>query len=171
MTPMPAVLSGRTQWQWSAFSWNSCYDQGLSVSYSLASKSGVMCNPVYMTTVFWDTSHYQLLLFVEGASSKLVHHVCFVWPSNCEWMMTIGPRTAENGCSISHGVPKWMVHPTYHYDFHEWFVGMISKCTRAVWHDITPRTSCRASSSASYSGSGITCKLILQLLALPHYTV
>ena len=128
MTPTPAVLRGRARWQRCSFIWNSRCDQGLIVSYSLASKSGEMLTsrdvrasvPKYMPSVpkyiFRDTSHYQLLLFVEETSPALDWCTLFVsrglptvhewWWSAIGWRRTGVPlfMVSQNGCRTLDGV-------------------------------------------------------------------
>ena len=108
MTPTPAVLRGRAWWRRRGFLCNSCCDQGLSVPYSLASKTGVMLSsrdvrasvPKYMVSVpeIYISGHFALsapTLRRKGQfSSRLVHHVCFACPLNCPRTATIDLRTA-----------------------------------------------------------------------------
>ena len=118
-SPRPCLVATKR------FALNSCCDQGLSVSYSLASKSGVMlsswrcasqCPEIHgQCPEIYISGHFALsapTLRRKGQfSSRLVHHVCFACPSNCPITATIGLRTAENECLIIHGVPKWMPRP------------------------------------------------------------
>ena len=128
--PTPAVLRGCVRWR-CGFIWNSRCDQGLSVSYSLASKSGEMLTsrdvrasvPKY---IFRDTSHYQLLLFVEEANLALGWCTMFVsrglptvhewWPSALGRRRTGVPlfTVSQNGCRTLHARVR---KPQPHWNF------------------------------------------------------
>ena len=117
MTPTPALLRGPAWRRRRDLILNSCCDQGLSVPYSLASKSGAMLAsrdvrasvPKYMTPVpkyiFRDTSHFQLVLFVEGSNSALGWCTMFVSSA----LQTLQERRQSAFARLRTGVPLFMV--------------------------------------------------------------